>query len=118
MTDPRNKLIGDRVRYYRTSKGWSLDKLATSIENPLSGQQLAKYETGVSRWPTDLVCDIAVTMRVDVRLLVGLESGKHEGKETDEWEAEKYKNLLLGMPRDFRSFMYNTINMLIKLNKE
>ena len=106
----RNALIGERVRFYRTSKELSLEKLANSLPTPVSGQQLAKYETGVSRWPADLLVDIAVKMRIDIRLLTGLESGKHEGKDTPEWEAEKYKSIILSLSERTRKVIFKIID--------
>lgn len=110
MLDARNKLTGERVRYYRTAREMSLQKLADSLPVPVGAQQLSKYENGVSRWPADLVCDLAKVLRVDVRLLLGLEDGKHEGKDSAEWDAERYKHTLLNMTQKARRVAYRIID--------
>lgn len=110
--EDRNKLIGQRVRHYRTAKQMSLDALAGLLPRQLSAQQLANYEVGKSRWPADLVCELAVVFGVDIRLLVGMEYGKHEGKDNHEWEAEKYKTKLLALRPMVRNVIYKTIDEL------
>lgn len=117
MQQPRNALIGERVRFYRTARDMTMSDLAARLENPITQQQLARYETGISRWPADLLVDIAVIFKLDIRLLTGLEDGKHEGKEDDEWDAEKYKSILLTMPIAARKVVYGIIEDLRKLNK-
>lgn len=110
MTDAINALIGERVRFYRTSKGITLDKMAASFSVPISGQQLAKYEVGKSRWPADLLIEIAKDLRLDIRLLTGLEDGKHEGKDDAEWDAERYKSIILSLNEKARKVVYKIID--------
>lgn len=112
MTTDRNTLIGDRVRFYRTAKGWSLATLAGMMPKPICGQQLARYETGQCRWPANLLIDMAVALAVDIRILTGLEDGKHEGKDNAEWDAERYKYLMLKLPEKARKVLYKIIDEL------
>lgn len=111
MTDI-NKVIGERVRFYRTTRKMTMEKLAEQLAVPISPTQLHKYETGVSRWSADLVCDIAMIFRLDVRLLLGMEDGKHEGKSTEEWDAERYKCIILTLPVKVRGVIYRIIDSI------
>lgn len=115
MTDARNILVGERVRFYRTSKGLSLVKMASAFPYRVSGNQLAKYETGQSRWPADMLCEVAVILKVDIRLLTGMEDGKHEGKNTAEWEAERYKCILLALHDRARKALFKIIDIVATL---
>lgn len=110
MVINRNILIGERVRFYRTSKGLTQAEMASALPVPLSGQQLSKYENGDNRWPADTLIGIAIFLGIDIRLLTGLEDGKHEGKDSDGWEAERYKNILLGMRERARKVIYKIID--------
>lgn len=105
-----NYLIGERVRFYRTSHGISLENLGAAVTNPISGQMLARYETGQSRWPADLVVDISTELGVDIRLLTGLEDKKPLMESTEEWELEKYKHILFSMSDKARKIIYLIIN--------
>ncbi len=117
MEIDRNKLIGERVRFYRTANDMGLDALAISLPVAMtSAAMLSRYETGASRWPADLLAAVAMVLRVDIRLLIGLEDGKHEGKENHEWEAEKYKIVILSLPDRFREVCYKIIDAISKLS--
>lgn len=110
-----NELIGERVRFYRTSRKLSLEHVAEKLPTPITGAQLARYETGQSRWPADTLVGIARILRTDIRLLVGLEDGKHEGKSSPEWDAEKYKCIMLELPEKNRKIIYKIIDGIMKL---
>lgn len=115
MLDKRNEYIGKRVRFYRTAKGISLEKLAAELPLRISSQQLAKYETGLSRWPVDLVSHIAAVLKEDILFLIDAEeNGVAIGKGTPEWEAEKYKNRLLKLTPWLRGLCYKTIDRMAK----
>ncbi len=114
MTD-LNELIGERVRFYRTTRKMSLEHVGGKLPIPITAAQLARYETGQSRWTADTLVGIAKVLRVDIRLLVGLEDGKHEGKDSPEWDAEKYKCMLLELPEKTRRIVYKIIDGITKL---
>ncbi len=105
-----NSFIGERVRFYRTSHGLSMETMAEKFSTPISGQMLARYETGKARWPADLVIEIASYLHVDIRLLTGQQDIKPEGDDEKEWEAEKYKHLLLSMSDKARKVIYYLID--------
>ncbi len=116
MMDARNAIIGERVRFYRTSKSWSRQKLVEMLKIPISGAQMSKYESGLSRWPADLVIEIAGLFKLDIRMLLSKDAPTPAEKGTAEWEAEKYKNLLLSLPDDQRQLCYSTISGMTKIN--
>lgn len=64
-----NVRIGERVRRYRKIKGITMETLGSSLPHPVSGAMMARYETGGSRWPADLLCEIATFLEVDIRNL-------------------------------------------------
>lgn len=116
MTDEidRNELIGDRVKFYRTSKKISRAKLVKCLPRKLTHQQFGRYEAGASRWPADLVCEVAEMLQIDIRLLLAMENGARERKDTREFIAEKYKSIMLSFDDKQRNFLYRIIDEAIK----
>lgn len=115
MEKDRNTIIGERVRYYRTTQKLSLKDAADQVERKITPQMLSLYEKGKSSWPADLICELAKVLRIDPRLLLGMESGRHERKDSPEWEAEKYKNSLLGLKHKSRAVVYKIIDGMVEL---
>ena len=85
--------------------------LCESIAIAISLQQMANYEKNISRWPADLLCEVAEALEVDVRILMGLE-GKTPGIKSPEWQAEKYKTITLKLPDKSRRAVFNMIDGL------
>lgn len=113
MIVARNATIGERVRYYRTSKEMSMEKLGSMMTPPITAQQVAKYETASSRWPADTLCSVAQALRVDIRVLAGLDD--KAPKSTEEWEAERYKAILLNLHVRARKVVYRIIDSVATL---
>lgn len=82
-----------------------------AIGTDITLQQLSRYETNLSRWPADLLCEVAEALEVDIRILLGLEdqTGKLKGPE---WHAEKYKVIILKLPEKSRKAVFNMIDGL------
>lgn len=111
MTD-RNAIIGERVRFYRTAQDISQVRMAEELPRKISPQQLAVYESGKSRWPADLLCEVGDFLKIDIRILAGVEDpGEHQG----DWEAERYKNILLSMKKKMREMAYAFIDKINEL---
>ena len=109
----RNAIIGDLVRYYRTSRDMSMQKLADALAEPFTHQQMAKYETGKSRWPADLLLEIADILEVDIQFLMvkkGINTDNHEA-----WAAERYKSIMLKLPFKARQVVYSIIDGVVKI---
>lgn len=107
-----NTLIGDRVRFYRTSRKLTLEALGERLQQPLSYQMLARYEAGEAHWRADLVCEVAKLLRIDVRLLLAAEEDGRVVKGTPEWKADKYKNTLLNISEKAREAIYRLIDVV------
>lgn len=108
----RNTIIGENVRYYRTARRLSLQELANGLPRKLTAQQIANYETGKSRWPADLLAEVSLFLRADIRRLVGTEFSIRPRKESEEWKAESYKNILLSMKGKTRLLVYRIIDAI------
>jgi transcriptional regulator with XRE-family HTH domain len=107
----RNALIGERVRFYRTARDMSMAQLCDMLEIDITLQQFARYETNLSRWPADLLCQVADALQTDIRILLGLEEQSKKLK-GPEWEAEKYKGIILDLPAKSRKAVFNMIDGL------
>lgn len=115
----RNAIIGERVRFYRTTRELSLDKLCKMLQNPITGQQLARYETGQSRWPADLIINIADVLGVELRELT-THDGRARKNQTEpvnveEWEAERYKRKILKLSESARRMVFGFIDDMKKI---
>lgn len=116
MAKDRNKIIGERVRFYRTARDMTMSDLVEALGNPILHQQLAKLEQGKARWTAVLLYEISCVLDVDIRKLIGIEGtdkGGHVGP--DEWKAEKYRGLLLKLHPDVRTLVYRLIDGLLLL---
>lgn len=76
--ETRNDMISEKIRTERTLRGISLAELSSRLkENPIQLKQLSKYERGESRWPADLVAEVALVLEVPVaNLLTGFNEGE------------------------------------------
>lgn len=112
MEIDRNYLIGERVRFYRTARKMSMAELAAELKHKLSAQQIALYERGKSRWPAELLCEISIILRIDLRTLSGMEDSVRSGrKDSPDWDAENYKAKLLALTPKFRQIAYQIIDI-------
>lgn len=113
MSNEHNAIIGYNIRFYRSTRDISLQKLSTMLAEPISGQQLAKYETGQSRWPADLVCEIADILEVDINTILGVSHNNDESAiGTAQWDAEKVKALFLRMPEKKRKISISVVEAI------
>ena len=62
-----NESVGARVRAVRTDCGMSIGEVVAELRNPITIQQFANYEKGVSRWPVDLLVDVARILEFDIQ---------------------------------------------------
>lgn len=72
MINAKNVAIGIKVRTHRKARGLSMEQLCDLLTDKITPQQMALYETGKSRWPADLICDIARILPADVRKLLDI----------------------------------------------
>lgn len=100
------------MRKYRISRRLSLARLIKKLPPDTAPfpQQLARYETGQSRIPADLLVDIAKALRVDIRSLVHPDGVRNASGNPDENNADKYRNILLGFPERTRRLIYKIID--------
>lgn len=78
--------IGDRIRQYRESKGWTQDDLADAAE--MNRVTIAKYETGKIEPKAKTLGKLAVALNVDVNLLLGLNADMSDA-DREIWEARE-----------------------------
>lgn len=64
-----NAIIGARVRYKRVALDMSMGEVVAELRNPITIQQFANYERGISRWPVDLLSDVARILSMDIKAL-------------------------------------------------
>lgn len=114
----RNAIIGQKVRFYRTAKNISMEKLCDMLPTKITHQQLARYETDQSRWPADLLCEIALALNVETELLLGIGKDAKRWLHPDEPEAERHKMLLLELPERGRKIIYQVITGLHQFDEE
>jgi len=108
MATNRNMIIGERVRFYRLSKGITMEGLLEAIGSDLPFQSLSRYEKGTGRWPADLLIDIAIFLKVDIRKLTGMDG--EDIAEDEERIAETYKTRILDMAPKARTLIYKIID--------
>jgi transcriptional regulator with XRE-family HTH domain len=116
MSKDRNQIIGERVRYYRTARNLSQQAVVDQLQQKMTAQNFALYETGQSRWPADLLCEISEILRVGVHLLYTVDHMRFQRKRDPDWEAEKYKTVMLGMTPRIRKITYRIIDIIAELN--
>ena len=61
---PLNIKIGERIRSGRKASGLSQSELGNTIPNPITFQQIQKYETGSNRISVSMLCDIAEALQL------------------------------------------------------
>lgn len=114
MNVDRNKIIGERVRFYRTTQNISLQDMAAALAKPITLQMLSKYETGGNRWAAEMVCSCAEVLKVDVKLLLGMEDSPLVPGDIA-WDAEHYKWQLVLLGERARKIVFTIIDALSKM---
>lgn len=66
MAEEQNTLIGQRVRAARNAANKTLADIVAGLPEPITVQQLANYERGLSRWPAVLLGEVARIIGVEV----------------------------------------------------
>ena len=61
---PLNIKIGERIRTGRKAYGLSQSELGNTIPNPITFQQIQKYESGSNRISISMLCDIAEALQL------------------------------------------------------
>ena len=61
---PLNIKIGERIRAGRKACGLSQTELGNAIPNPITFQQIQKYETGTNRISVSMLSDLAEAMQL------------------------------------------------------
>lgn len=114
MNQEINSLISSRVTFFRKTRGMSMSELAAKLKHPLSHQQIQKYESGQSRWPADMVCEVAELLEINVGQLLCQDEVVDLEQKSVEYEAEKYKQLIKQLPAELRSLVYNLTDEIVR----
>ncbi|MCH2546572.1 MAG: helix-turn-helix domain-containing protein [Alphaproteobacteria bacterium] len=61
---PLNIKIGERIRSGRKASGLSQSELGNAIPNPITFQQIQKYESGSNRISISMLCEIAEALQL------------------------------------------------------
>lgn len=64
-----NTTIGSRVRAARNSMGFAIVDVTSQLRKPITIQQFARYENGGSRWPVDLLVEVAGILHMKIESL-------------------------------------------------
>ncbi len=66
VAEQLNKRIGANIRTQRTIAGMGMNQLGKALENPLSGQQISKYELGVDRVSGQVLWEMSRALKCTV----------------------------------------------------
>jgi transcriptional regulator with XRE-family HTH domain len=104
---PEDKQIGANLRELRTAKGFSQDALGTALRNPITFQQLQKYEKGTNRVSASKLLEIADVLQVPIiAFYAGIRGAQREMK--DYILLEKIKN------KNVKAAAYNFLEILVE----
>ena len=62
--------LGANIRRVRMARGMTMKALAAALEEPISGQQVQKYEHGYNRVPATTLVQLAKIMDVNIATLI------------------------------------------------
>jgi transcriptional regulator with XRE-family HTH domain len=113
---------GERIRFFRTQKGLTLEELAQQIkmatQNNLTRQTLSRYETGViSNIPSDQLSAIADALAVSPATLLGWHPEWRPDFNSARSKEEKLMLLKMwGIPKDlscYESDLYKDADVIL-----